>query len=61
MDNNTLINASITSGIVSIIYALYKIFKHSKCSSNCCGRTSDVSIDLTPPRESFTPKPTVQS
>lgn len=61
MDNNTLINASITSGIVSIIYALYKIFKHSKCSSNCCGRISGISIDLTPPRESFTPKPAVQS
>ena len=54
MNNDTLINAGITSGIVSILYAMYKIFKHSSCSSNCCGRKSNMEINLTPPRiESF--------
>ena len=57
MDTNTFVNAGITSGIITLLYTIYKLFKHSSCTSNCCGRKTDFEINLTPPRsESFMSK-----
>ena len=53
MDSDYLITASLTSGIVSIIYAVYKICKHVACKSDCCGKKSTMTLDLTPPRDFY--------
>lgn len=47
MDNpNTYISSGVTGGIISIVYIVYKIFKHSACRSKCCGQTTELQIDL---------------
>lgn len=46
MDYTSLTTAGVSSTMVAVLYAIYKIFKHSACTSSCCGRTVDVSIDL---------------
>ena len=46
MDYGSLITAGASSGMIAVLYALYKIFKHSKCTSKCCGRSVEMSIDL---------------
>lgn len=48
MDLNNVAGSAITAGIVSVIYALYKLLKHSNCTSNCCGRVSSLKVDLSP-------------
>jgi len=48
MDPNNFVGSAITAGIVSIIYALYKVLKHSNCTSDCCGRVTTVKVDLSP-------------
>ena len=50
MDANDFITGGIASGIVAILYAVYKICKHSSCSSKCCGRDASINVDLTPPQ-----------
>lgn len=71
MDPNNLIPSAVTAGIVSIIYALYKVFKHSSCISDCCGRVTTVKVDLSPGSfpaaavpgdlKNTTPRPSVQT
>ena len=48
MDLNNVAGSAITAGIVSVLYALYKVLKHSNCTSNCCGRVSSLKVDLSP-------------
>jgi hypothetical protein len=37
------------AGVVSgVLAAIYTYWKHSSCKSNCCGKESEFSIDLTP-------------
>lgn len=49
MENN-LIQSFIAGGssgaFVGFFYIIYKIFKHSRCVSSCCGYKSSLSIDL---------------
>lgn len=56
--DDTIINASVTSGIVSILYAMYKIFKHTKCKGFCCGIKSNCMMDLSPPPTPLITPPT---
>lgn len=36
-------------GIVSlIIFGIWRLCKHSRCKSTCCGREASVSVDLSP-------------
>jgi hypothetical protein len=49
MNVDDLISGGITGGIFSIIYIVYKMFKHSSCRSKCCGHDSSLNLDLTPP------------
>ena len=63
MDPNNFVGSAITAGIVSIIYALYKVLKHSNCTSNCCGRLSSLKMDLSPGSGSEdlkTPRPEIK-
>jgi hypothetical protein len=64
MDLNNIAGSAITAGIVSVIYAVYKVFKHSNCTSNCCGRVSSLKVDLSPTTGSSeglkTPRPSIK-
>lgn len=43
--------SGISAAIVLVLGAIYKLFYHFKCSSNCCGNKSSVAVDLgTPPK-----------
>lgn len=49
MDNNiiqSLVSGGISSVIVASLYFTYKICKRSRCSSNCCGYRSEMSVSL---------------
>jgi len=50
MDDNQLISSFVSSGITGVIvvvtYILYKVFKHSKCRSKCCGHETELQVDL---------------
>jgi len=52
---NSLITAGITTAIVTIIGAVYKMCHHCKFRSSCCGREIKVDSNLSPPnpKESF--------
>ena len=42
--------SGISAAVILVIGAIYKLFYHFKCVSNCCGNKSSVAIDLgTPP------------
>ena len=64
MDLNNIAGSAITAGIVSVIYALYKLLKHSNCTSNCCGRVSSLKVDLSPTTTTTeglkTPRPNIK-
>ena len=49
MDLNTLLSSGVSGGIIAVFYVCYKIFKHSSCTSTCCGKQTDLKIDLSPP------------
>lgn len=52
--NDILVNSGISSAIVLIAAAIYKMCIHFRFRSSCCGKSSSMSVDLTPPRnESF--------
>lgn len=42
----TLLNGGVSGGIVALFYFTYKIFKRSRCSSNCCGYKNDLEVSL---------------
>lgn len=46
MDINNLITAGTSSGMIALMYAFYKIFKHSRCKSRCCNSSMEMSVDL---------------
>ena len=46
MDWNSLITAGASSGMIAVMYSIYKIFKHSRCRSKCCDKTVELSVDL---------------
>ena len=46
MDTSALMASGTTGAIVVVIYALYKVLKNSKCTSNCCGKVSSLSVHL---------------
>ena len=47
MDNAETILAGIGSGgVIGLIYIMWKIFKHSRCRSRCCGKEASMSLDL---------------
>ena len=49
MDGQAIAQSGISAGIVAILYALYKIFKHSDCTSSCCGRKTSFELNLNSP------------
>jgi hypothetical protein len=53
--NNSLITAGITSGIIAVIGAIYKICHHCRFRSSCCGKEIKVDSNLSPPdnKQSF--------
>ena len=59
-DFPALTNISSVGTLVMLCgYAVYKVFKHVKCRSVCCGNKSEVQIDLEPDskKEPLTPTP----
>ena len=36
----------VSGGVVAVMYMAWKIFKHSRCKSSCCGKDASMSIDL---------------
>lgn len=52
---NSLITAGITTSIIAVIGALYKLFHHCKFRSSCCGKEVRIDSNLSPPsnKESF--------
>jgi len=35
-----------TGSAIGIIYVIWKLFKHSRCRSVCCGKEASMSVDL---------------
>lgn len=48
MDNiiQSLVSGGISSVIVASLYFTYKICKKSRCTTNCCGYRSEISVSL---------------
>ena len=46
MDANITNVSSLSSMVLMIGYIIYKVFKHSRCKSVCCGHKTEVSVDL---------------
>ena len=47
MSDFTLTNvSSVGTLVMAIIYMIYKVVKHSRCRSLCCGNKTEVQIDL---------------
>jgi hypothetical protein len=47
MDYDAIIASSgLSSVLVMTGYVIYKIFRHSRCKSNCCGKRMTLDIDL---------------
>jgi len=46
MDGANIITGIGTGGMIGLLYVIWKMFKHSRCRSNCCGRESSLSVDL---------------
>ena len=47
MDNVDSILAGVGSGgVIGLIYIVWKMFKHSRCRSHCCGKEASMSVDL---------------
>lgn len=44
--------------VVGIVYVVWKLFKHSRCRSVCCGKEASVSVDLE--KGGFDSKPTLE-
>lgn len=49
MDVNAVATSGVSAGIVAILYALYKVFKHSRCTSTCCGWRNSMNVSLSSP------------
>jgi len=47
-DANITNVSSLSSLVLMIGYVIYKVFKHSRCRSVCCGNKTEVSVDLEP-------------
>jgi hypothetical protein len=52
---NSLITAGITTSIIAVIGAIYKLCHHCRFRSSCCGKEIKVDSNLSPPviKESF--------
>ena len=50
MEVDNFIAPGFTALVISVMYALYKILKHSNCRSTCCGVRSSFEMDLTLPQ-----------
>jgi hypothetical protein len=51
---NSLITAGITTAIVAVFGAIYKLCHHCRFRSSCCGRELKIDSNLgTPPKEGF--------
>ena len=52
---NSLITAGITTSIIAVIGALYKLLHHCRFRSSCCGKEVKIDSNLSPPvpKESF--------
>ena len=35
-----------SGGVVGVLYVVWKLFKHSRCKSACCGKEASISVDL---------------
>ena len=46
MEASALAAGGTTGLIVLVAYIAYKWLKHSKCTSNCCGKVSSLSVHL---------------
>jgi len=49
MDNGTLQQAGVSSGLIAVALVLYRILlkiNHRHIRSRCCGRTADVEVDI---------------
>lgn len=47
MSDFTLTNvSSVGTLVMAICYMIYKVVKHSRCRSLCCGNKTEVQIDL---------------
>lgn len=57
--DDPITQSGITVGFIGVLYALYRVFKHVRLKSKCCGKDMEGSLDLTPveaprPPEAFT-------
>ena len=48
MDAGNILSGGVAGGIIAVIFVLYKVLKHSSCSSQCCSSICKVKVDLTP-------------
>ena len=49
MDNGTLQQAGVSSGLIAVALVIYRILlkiNHRHIRSRCCGRTADVEVDI---------------
>jgi len=46
MEASAIAAGGTTGLIVLVAYIAYKWLKHSKCTSNCCGKVSSLSVHL---------------
>ena len=52
---NSLVTAGITTSIIAVIGAIYKLCHHCRFRSSCCGKEIKIDANLSPPanKESF--------
>ena len=49
MDSTTgsiIASGGVSGGVVAVMYMAWKLFKHSRCKSACCGHEASMSVDL---------------
>ena len=39
-------SGGVSGGVVAVMYMAWKLFKHSRCKSACCGHEASMSVDL---------------
>lgn len=57
MNVESIVAGASTGGVIGILYVVWKLFKHSRCHSHCCGKEASLSVDL---EEGFQSKKVVE-
>lgn len=51
--NQILLNSGLSAGMIILVGIVYKMCSHFRFRSKCCGNEGSLSVDLTPPKDSF--------